>query len=76
MAKKPKPDPKLDYPNFCKAFVDDGSLHWEYRVGNNHAVGRQGHDEDVSGWTESDIIKLSRQMLGLNEDASVEVIYC
>lgn len=52
---------------FITATVDCGTLIWTYKVESSHTYGRMGHDEDVSEWSDDDIIKLTMDMLSVDE---------
>lgn len=72
MAKRDSGDQeKYDY---VRAFVDDGRLSWEYQV-TGKRPGRMQHNEDVLGWTEPDIVTLTRRILDVPDDMDVEVSY-
>lgn len=74
MAKK-KPAKKSERYEYCLATVDaDGNLSWEYKL-EGSVAGRMQHDEDVSTWPDSDIIKLTRAMLSMAADEMVEVTH-
>lgn len=60
---------------FCRAIVDCGNLRWEYRHPGAKVEGRMSHDEDVSDFSQEDIIDLTRSMLGLAPEETVEVVY-
>lgn len=52
---------------FIKAIVSGNSLRWEYKLAGNRVVGRQSHDEDVSNWSEREILDLTYQILDVSE---------
>jgi hypothetical protein len=58
---------------YVKATVSDGELSLEYRLEGALVTGRDGHDEDVSGWTDREIVNLACGMLGI-EDADRDVV--
>lgn len=69
------PSEKYEY---IRAFVQvDGELHWEYKVEGNYAQGCLKHDEDVSSWTEEEIIDCTAVVLFVDEEQYniIEVIY-
>ncbi len=71
MAKK-KPALNPEHYQYLRAIVDGHSLHWEYRL-NGRPVGAQGHDEPVEGWTDDDIIRLTRATLCVEADDPVKI---
>ena len=62
-----------EHYEFIKAFVEDGQLRWEYRVKGSAKVGRMSHDEDVSDFSDKDIVSLTRNMLDVEDDDPVEI---
>lgn len=77
--KKPKSGAKPDsgYPRYLyvRAVLDGcGSLRWEYQLPGGPAV-RMSHDENVSAWTDAEIVRLTRDMLALQEGEAVEVVW-
>ena len=69
----PKREPKKSGYEYVRAIRDaDGSLRFEYKMHGNSAC-VLGHDEDVSEWSERDIVKLACALLDANpEDVRVE----
>lgn len=51
---------------------EDGRLIWEYRVFGSE-VSFLRHDEDVSGWTDREVIKLTKAMLNIDADDPVKI---
>ncbi len=45
---------------YIKAIVDCGELRWEYCLKGSHQVSRMSHDEDVSDYSDEEIIRLVR----------------
>jgi len=66
-------DEKYEY---VKAYIDCGTLRWEYRVVGRDVPGGMSHDEDVDGWSDEEIRELTRTMLDVPEDVHIEVLYC
>ncbi len=65
-----------DTYKFVRAVVEDGELHWEYQIDELGAPqGSMGHDEDVSDYSEEEIVEITKQMLDLPSDQTVEVQY-
>jgi len=62
---------------YIKAIIDCGSLRWEYLIAGYDVKGRDAHDEDVSDWTEEEILTLTKNMLDVPEDQAdrIEIIY-
>ena len=59
---------------YCRAIVDgEGGVRWEYCLAGNNP-GRMAHDEDVSGWTDEEIVALTVAMLAA-DPGRVEVIH-
>lgn len=73
MAKK-RPKVKEKYA-YVRAIVDCGSLRWEYQIEGSAVAGHMNHDEDVSDWSQDDVIRCTRSMLSLDQDEKVEVVY-
>jgi hypothetical protein len=53
---------------YVRAIVDCGTLRWEYKLIDSFHTGRMEHDEDVTEWTEQDIIDLTCRMLYVPDD--------
>ncbi|MFI5113525.1 MAG: hypothetical protein ACHP7J_00170 [Terriglobales bacterium] len=76
MAKKPRaklePEKRSAF-EYVKAVRDaDGDLRFEYKLRGNVAC-CMGHDENVSGWSDRDIVKLACALLECEpKDVSVE----
>ncbi len=67
-----EPEPRYLY---VRALVDDdGSLRWEYQLPGRPAVS-MAHDENVGEWKEREIVDLTRDMLSMQPDEEVKVIY-
>lgn len=81
MKAKPKrkttPKPNPEHYDYIKAYVDGNDLSLEYRLHGQHIIGRERHDEDVSEWSERDILALTRSMLSVadGDPIQIEVIY-
>ena len=71
-----KAPPKDDHYAFIRANVrlEDGELSWDYRLNSGRVVGHMKHDdEDVSSWTDEQIIQLTKQELCVKEDDPVAI---
>ncbi len=55
------------------ACVEDGNLRWKYRLNGSSVIGREKYDEDVSEWSEVDIVSLTKSMLSIAADDPVQV---
>lgn len=53
---------------YVKARVDCGELCWEYKLIGSYIVGRMAHDEDVSDWSENQIVDVTCLMLDVDKD--------
>lgn len=75
MPRKKKSNP--EHYEYVRAIVNEGKLRWEYRLNGSAVSGHQSHDEDVSGWSDTDIKSISQRMLDVLPDdpVEVEVIY-
>lgn len=62
---------------YIRAIVDGEELRWEYKLVDAAVAGHQDHDEDVSGWSKSDIENLTVSMLDVTADdrSKIEVRY-
>lgn len=62
---------------YIKAIVDCGELRWEYKVKGGLCPGSMHHEEDVSEYTEEQIIDLTCEVLTVedNQRDLVEVQY-
>ena len=56
----------------------NGDLSWQYRVKGSTVTGSDRFDEDVSDWTEYDILKVTRTMLSVdpNDPVKIKIEYC
>lgn len=53
---------------WIKAIRSSEELRWEYRLEGAARDGRQDHDEDVSDYTDKQIIELTASMLDVRDD--------
>lgn len=53
---------------YVKATVTDGSLVWEYQVEGFPSPGSMSHDEDVSEWSDEDIIDITAMILDVEDE--------
>ena len=60
---------------YVRAIADCGDLRWEYQLADSDVLGRMSHDEDVSDWSDDDIIHVTRAMLDVPESVPVEVVW-
>ena len=73
-AKAAKPDKKEGY-EYVIAVVDiDGELTMEYKMYGN-VVARMGHDESVTGWSDSEIEACVRNLLDVEPSTKIEVTH-
>lgn len=65
-------NPQPDRFEYIRAIVEDDELRWEYKLkdGTNN---RMSHDDSVRGWSDDEIRKLTRSMLGAGDGDEVEV---
>ena len=78
MAKKKAPKSykaKSDKQHYAyiTAEVDCGEVLFVYRLIGNEVEGTQLWDEDVSDWSDDDIINLARQALDVEKDDPVQI---
>ncbi len=58
---------------FIRATVGlDGNLRWEYKLNGSSATS-MSHDEDVFDWSDYDIVKLTKEMLNVDDDDPVKI---
>jgi hypothetical protein len=57
---------------YIRAIVEDGALRWEYKLRGGRNAG-MAHDEDVAGWTDEQIRKLTKAFLSVEGDDPVRV---
>lgn len=69
--------PASEEYKYIRATVTDGQLHMDYLVEGAFVAGSDTHDEDVSDWTEEDIIECVMMTLGAEEKdrPKIEVHY-
>ena len=62
---------------YVKATVCCGELTWKYKITGSDVLGSMGHDEDVSEWSDREIINLTAAMLDVPKDNRevIEVIW-
>ena len=53
---------------YVKAIVEDGELRWEWRLVGSSVRGRLAHDENVTGWSDRDIMTVTCLMLDVSDD--------
>ena len=46
----------------------EGNLRWESKLEESQAVSQMKHDDDVSNYSDEDVIDLTMGMLGVSED--------
>jgi hypothetical protein len=61
-----KPGEGEEYESIT-ATVDCGELSWRYKVKGAQVPGRLAHDEDVTDWSDEDIVNLTMSMLEVPE---------
>jgi hypothetical protein len=61
------PDDSDEYEFITATRSADGDLSWSYRAKGSDRPGSQAHDEDVSEWSDEDIIELTMTTLGVPE---------
>jgi len=68
---------ELEPFEYVRAIVEIDELRWEYKVETSPVQGSMSHDEDVSDYTDDDIIDLTMGMIGVPEEQKdlVEVQY-
>lgn len=59
---------------YVRALRDGPNLSWTWQVKGLPIPGGQAHDEDISDWSNQDVIDLTRRMLELPDDFEVEVL--
>ena len=61
---------------YVNAIICCGELRWKYKVEGCDVSGSMPHDEDVSDWTDEEIIDLTCNMLDVSDDQRglIEVI--
>jgi hypothetical protein len=64
--RKKKPTEKEKY-EYIRAIVDCGELRWEYKMVGSEVIGRMAHDEDVSQWSDEEIIDVTCAMLDVED---------
>lgn len=75
-AKETKAEKKTGY-EYVRAIRDaEGNLRWEYKLHGNISA-RMSHDDDVSEYSEQDIVRLTASMLSVEEHeiGVIEVSY-
>lgn len=57
--------------------IVDGELTWRYKLEEATRSGSMVHEEDVSGWSDKEIIDLTRSMLDVDDDqrSIIEVVW-
>lgn len=70
MAKK---KPKVEHYEFIHADIIDGTLTCTYQLPGK-PIGRMSHDEDVSEFSDADIIDLIRSLLSVDGDDPVRIM--
>ena len=53
---------------YVKAIVECGELRLEYRLVGSSVVGRDRHDDDVSEWSDTEIIDVVCSLLSVDDD--------
>ena len=53
--------------DYIRAIVDDGELRMEYQVKGLEVAGSDCHEENVTGWSDDDIIECVAMTLGLGD---------
>jgi hypothetical protein len=71
MAKKEQKNP--DHYEYIRATIEDGQLRWRYRLNNANVEGSDTHDEDVSSWTDREIIELTKTVMTIESDDPVKI---
>lgn len=64
MTKKKDSKPHLLW---CKVVIEEGQARATYRWSDTIVNGRHDHDEDVSSWTDDEVVNLIADMIGADE---------
>lgn len=67
---------KEEHYEYIRAIISGPDLRWEYRIKGRAAEGRMSHDEDISLFDESDIKKLTKSMLDVDNGDPVDIEIC
>ena len=62
---------------YVRAIIIGDELRWEYKINTSPVQGSMSHDDDISDYTDMDIIELTMSMVGVPEEQKdlIEIQY-